>query len=86
MTIVYVPFCRMASSTMPRVSSSGRTWLPPIRVAGEHDVGWDTATTDFVQCACDLRIVASPICAQQNVMPAEEALAPRSCPAGRLSH
>jgi hypothetical protein len=26
-----------------------------IRVAGEHDVGWDTATTDFVQCACNLR-------------------------------
>jgi hypothetical protein len=57
----------MASSTMPRVSNSGRT-ATAIRVAGEHDVGWETPTTDFVQCVCNLRIVASPISAQQNEM------------------
>jgi hypothetical protein len=52
-----------------------------IRVAGEHDVDWGTGTTDSVQCACNLRIVASPINAQQNVMPPNEFLL-----ADRLEH
>ena len=44
------------------------------RLPGEHNVSWDTATTNFAQCACDLRVVASPICTQQNVMPPNELL------------
>src|ERR1700745_579404 len=46
----------------------------PTRMSGEHDIGGHAALAHSVQGSCNFGIVASPVCPEQNIMPAKQFL------------
>jgi hypothetical protein len=62
-----VPAFRIASSTTPRVSSSGRTGRFFVRAGGDY-IGRNPAAAEAAELTCDFRIVARPVGPKKDVV------------------